>query len=221
MRLSKSNRTRYFRGFMNSKLLILMSMLLVAGLATGCAARDRQPVYVGSDEVQPIRAPEGLSQPRVRTTYQIPGYFLPELAAVGNEARPPRVLPSAEAEASRSHIRFGPTGLFLEVQDEADSVWRRLSFALNRGGMNVRTVDESARRYLFDFRHDPIALDRTGLSRLAFWRGTEVMDYSGRFRAEVQPDGDNARVILLHQDGRVIDMETAEFVLAVLRERLG
>lgn len=207
---------------MNSKpMLKLITLLLVAGMAAGCANRDRQPIYVASEEVSSIRVPDGLAEPNIRPTYRIPGYFLPELAAVGDEARPPRVLPSAEAEASRSHIRFGPSGLFLAVEDEASSVWRRLSFALNRGGMSVRRVDESSRRFHFRFDHDPIEVNRTGLARLAIWRGSEVRDYSGQYLAEVQADGDNARVNLYHENGSLIDMETAEYVLAVLRERLG
>lgn len=208
---------------MNSKPVIIKLFLLLCAICSiaGCANRDRQPIYVASEEVQSVQVPEGLSEPRIRPTYRIPGYSLPEMAAVGDEARPPRVLPSAEAEASRSHIRFGPSGLFLAVDDEAESVWRRLSFALNRGGMSVRRVDEASRQFQFRFDHDPIAVNRTGLARLAVWRGSEVMDYSGDYRAEVHPDGDNARVNIYHANGNLLDMETAEYVLAVLRERLG
>ncbi len=205
----------------NSVMIKLLLSLLAACVLVGCANRDRQPVYVASEEVSSLRVPDRLSEPGIRTTYRIPGYFLPEFAAGGDEARPPRVLPSAEAEASRSHIRFGPSGLFLAVEDEADSVWRRLSFVLNRGGMNVRRVEEGSRRYHFRFDHDPISVNRTGLARLAIWRGSEVMDYSGVYLAEVQADGDNARVNLYHENGSLVDMETAEYVLAVLRERLG
>jgi len=199
----------------------LILALLMAGLVSGCFNRDRDPIYVDSEEIDPIEVPDGLSSPRVSTAYRIPGTFLPELAATGDEALPPRVLPSAEAEASRSHIRFGPTGLYLEVEDAADSVWRRLSFTLNRQGMSVRRVDEPDRRYLFEFQHDPIRIERSGLSRLAFWRSDEVRDYSGQYLAEVRPEGEQARVVLLDRDGQIVEMDRAEYVLAVLRERLG
>ncbi|MFU8832225.1 MAG: outer membrane protein assembly factor BamC, partial [Wenzhouxiangella sp.] len=176
---------------------------------------------VESDEVGAIQVPEGLSEPRIRGTYQVPGTFLPQLAAAGNEARPPRVLTSAEAEASRSHIRFGPTGLYLEVDDEAESVWRRLGFTLNRAGMEVREVDESSRHFEFRLDHDPIYVERGRLARLAFWRSGEVVDYSGNYRVEVHPDGDATRLALLDTNGGVVDMNRAEYVLAILRERLG
>lgn len=197
-------------------------LFLAVALVSACFSRDRQPVYADSDEVKPIEAPPGLSQPQPRSTFEVPGYSLPELAAQGDEARPPQVLPSAEAERSRSHIRFGPTGLYLQVEDTPDSVWRRLGFTLNRAGMNVREIDEDERRYRFRFSHDPIVSRRTGLARLAFWRSDEVIDYSGVYVAEVERESDGVtRVSLLDADGSVVEMERAEFVLARLRERLG
>jgi uncharacterized lipoprotein len=200
----------------------LLVVVLAALMMTACFNRDRQPIYVESEEIGEITVPPSLSEPRTRPTFDIPGYSLPQLAASGGEARPPRVLPSAEAERSGSHIRFGPTGLYLEVADEPDSVWRRLSFSLNRSGMSVRQVDESNRRYRVQFQHDPIAMDRSGIARLAFWRGTELVDYSGTYQVEVHPEGrDVTRVTLLDAQGNVIEMERAEYVLSVLRERLG
>lgn len=198
-------------------------LILAAVLAMllGCAGRDRQPVYADSEEIDPIEAPPGLDQPQTRTTYEVPGYYLPELAGQGT-TRPPRVQPSTEAERSRSHIRFGPHGLFLEVRDEAESVWRRLGFTLNRSGMRVQEIDESQRRYRIHFSHDPIEIDRVGFSRLAFWRGSEVQDYSGHYRVEVRDrEAGLTDVILLDVDGNILDMERAEFVLAHLRDRLG
>ena len=193
----------------------LMAMLF------GCAGRDRQPIYAESEEIDPIEAPPGMSAPQARTTYEVPGYFLPELAGQGTD-RPPRVQPSAEAERSRSHIRFGSSGLFLEVQDDPDSVWRRLGFTLNRNGMKVQEIDDSELRYHFRVSHDPIELDRRGLSRLAFWRGREVQDYSGVYRIKVREGNDDrAEVILLDADGEILEMDRAEFVLARLRDRLG
>jgi len=199
----------------------VITLILVALLLSACAGRDRQPVYVESDEVAPIRVPAGLDEPRIRPTFQVGGVFLPEMAGQ-HEARPPRVLPSAEAERSRSHIRYGPRGLFLEVEDEADSVWRRLGFSLNRAGMQVREVREGRNQYLFRFDDDPTVIDRTGLSRLAFWRSAERIDHSGEFVAEVEAINDRAtRVLLFDSAGNLVEMNQAEHVLAVLRERLG
>lgn len=206
---------------MFQRLISALILVLAVLILSACAGRDRQPVYLQSDEVAPIRVPAGLDEPRIRPTFEVAGVFLPEMAGQ-HEPRPPRVLPSAEAERSRSHIRFGPRGLFLEVDDEADSVWRRLGFSLNRSGMQVREVREDRSQYLFRFDDDPTVVDRTGLARIAFWRSAERIDHSGDFVAEVEAVNDrSSRVLLFDSAGNLVEMNQAERVLAVLRERLG
>lgn len=206
---------------MSQRLKTVITWSLIALVLSACAGRDRQPVYLESEEVSPIRVPDGLDEPRIRPTFEVSGVFLPEMAGQ-HEARPPRVLPSAEAERSRSHIRFGPRGLFLEVEDEADSVWRRLGFSLNRAGMQVREVRQDRQQYLFRFNDDPTVIDRSGLSRLAFWRSAERIDHSGDFVAEVEAVNDRStRVLLFDGSGNLVEMNQAEHVLSVLRERLG
>lgn len=202
--------------FMNILLPILGAVLLA-----GCAAGDSRPIYLDSAEVEPIRIPDRLDRPSVRGTYRVGGYSLPQMAGQ-NEDRPPRVLSSAEAEASRSHVRFGERGLYLEVEDPLDDVWQQLGSVLNRDGMEIQQADADDRQYTFRFEHDPIVIDRTGLARLAFWQGRERIDYSGNFLIELEPAGSSAtRVILLDEQGQLIEMVRAEYVLSVLREHLG
>ena len=201
------------------------SMLLVVGMAAGCVFnRNDEPVYAASEEVPPLRVPEGLSAPETKATFEIPGYSLPELAARGDETRPPTVLTSAEAEKARSRIRFGPTGLYLEVDDQAASVWRRLGFALNRGGMSIDRILDDERRYRVRFSHDPIlASERGWIKKLfLFWKSPDYINFSGTYLFEVQRETtDTTRVAILGEDGNVLAMERAEFVLARLQERLG
>lgn len=192
-------------------------------LLGGCFNSERDPIYVSSGEVQPIEAPPGLDAPRTRNVFDVPGYSLPELAAQGEQERPPEVQPSTVAEQSRTQIRFGPTGLYLAVEDQPDSVWRRLGFSLNRGGMQVRDARESQRRYVFRFDHEPIKPSMGLFERLTFWSRPELIDHSGDYVARVAEQAENGvtRVELLNTDGSVVDMDRAEFVLARLRERLG
>ena len=203
----------------------LSSAVVLAMLVAGCGilGRDR-PVYVASAELEPLRVPSDLSQPRVANLFEIPGYSLPELAARGNEAMPPRVLSSADAESARSRIRFGPTGLYLEVDDEAASVWRRLGFALNRGEMSVQQVLLDQRRYQVRFIHEPILVSQRGwFSRMfLFWRSPEFIDYSGTYMLDVQrATPASTRVVILGENGEVLPMQQAEFVLGRLQDRLG
>ena len=205
--------------------LLLFTALLFTTQLTGCGwLRPDQPVYVSSEELPPIEVPEDLSEPEVRTVFEIPGFSVPQLAAQGNQAMPPRVPTSAEAEESNSRIRFGATGLYLEVDDEAASVWRRLSFALNRGDLSVQEVLQDQRRYRFELQHEPVVVDeRSFLDRtLLFWRGPDIINYSGTYLIEVQPESsERTRLAILDQDGQILMMEQAEFVLNRLRQRLG
>ena len=199
--------------------------LVVVALCTGCSfSGEKDPVYASSEEVPPLQVPEGLDKPNTRSTFEIPGYSLPELAARGDESRPPEVLPSEEAEKARSRIRFGPTGLYLEVDDTAASVWRRLGFAFDRGGMTVNEVLDDQRRFEVRFSHDPIDVsDRGWLGSLfLFWKAPDYIDYSGTYLFEVQREtSDITRVAIFDGDGEVLPMGRAEFVLNRLRERLG
>jgi uncharacterized lipoprotein len=196
-------------------------LLVMAGVLSGCTLGDSDQIYLKSAEVEPIRVPAGLDQPRVRGTFRVAGYALPEMAGQ-NEDRPPRVLTSAEAEASRSRIRFGQYGLYLEVEDELSSVWRRLGFSLNRGDMTIESADTEEQRYSFAFDPEPIVIERRGLARLAFWERSERLDHGGRFVVELEPQSeDSTRVILLDESGALLDMAQAEYVLSILRDRLG
>lgn len=204
---------------------MLLAVLFFSAQLTGCGwLRSDQPVYVSSEELPPIEVPEGLSEPEVRTVFEIPGFAVPELAAQGDEAMPPRVPTSAEAEEANSRIRFGSTGLYLEVDDEAASVWRRLGFALNRDELSIEQVMQDQRRYRFQLTHEPIVFDDRGwFSRTVFfWRSPEVVDYSGTYMVEVQPESsERTRVAVLDENGNIVRMERAEFILTRLQQRLG
>ena len=193
-------------------------------LLTGCFLSPDRPAYVTSEELSPIEVPDGLDRPEVRPVFEIPGYSLPELAAQGDESIPPQVLTSAEAEQARSRVKFGPTGLYLEVDDEAASVWRRLGFALNRGEMAIEATLPDQRRYRVDFEHDPILVPKRGFVErvFLFWTAPEFIDFSGVYQFEIQPQSTaTTRVQILDQEGGVVPMERAEFVLSRLQQRLG
>lgn len=199
--------------------------LVLLAFVAGCGfMRSDEPIYTVSEELPPLEPPEGLSAPNTESTFEIPGYSLPELAARGDESRPPEVPTSAEAENARSRIQFGPTGLYLEVDDTAASVWRRLGFAFNRDGMSIRQVLDDQRRFEVEFRHDPIpASDRGWLTTLfLFWKPRDKIDHSGTYLFEVQREtSDTTRVAILNENGEVLPMERAEFVLSRLQHRLG
>ncbi len=205
-----------------AKTLLNCIILGVAVVAlTACGQRENRPIYTQESEVEELEAPEGLDKPSFSRTYVIPGEFLPELAGQRDESRPPRVLSSEEVEQARSRIQFGSRGLYLEVDDEAGSVFRRLGFALERDGMRVLESDPDEDMYLFRLDHEPIVEERRGVSRLAFWRRAAIYDYSGEYRIELEEQGDRTRVNLLDSRGDILDLDPAEMVLSRIRDRLG
>src|SRR6056297_1036164 len=199
--------------------VVLLALCSACGLLP-----DRGPAYAGSEEVPAIDTPPDLNEPETGSNFEIPGYSLPELAAQGDESRPPRVLTSAEAEQGRSRIRFGPQGLYLEVDETAAETWRDLGDALNRGDMSIDQVLEDQRRFRVLFAHEPIQVSqRSFLGKVfMFWKAPEYLDYSGTYLFEVQREtSDTTRVAILDADGNILPMQHAEFVLDRLRERLG
>ncbi|MEM1080122.1 MAG: outer membrane protein assembly factor BamC [Pseudomonadota bacterium] len=200
--------------------LALLSALLLAG----CGIYGDDRTYVSSAELPPMEIPEGLSDPEVRSVFEIPGYAVPQLAGEGTEAMPPRIPTSAEAEVANSRIQFGATGLYLEIDDEASSVWRRLGFALDRDELSIEEVQQNERRYRVLFDHPPITYDdRNWFSRTVFfWRDPDIIDFSGTYLFEVQPESSQrTRVAILDENGDVVPMERADFVLSRLQRRLG
>src|SRR5690625_157316 len=201
----------------------VLTLMLAAAVLSGCFGKSREPIYKASEEIDAIEVPADLSQPQVGAVYNVPGYSLPELAATGNEMLPPTVQPSEVAEHSRSQIRFGRSGLYLAIQDEPDSVWRRLGFALNRGDMRLESSNEDEFEYVFQLNHEPVESEKSGFGRLFFWRKAELIDYSGRYRIVVGKVAERGitAVELLGESGGVLDFDRAEYILAGLRDRLG
>lgn len=196
----------------------------VLALLVGCAAGERVPIYIQGEEVADLKVPQRLDPPQTRPDYEIPGYFLPELAASRDVGRPPEVQTSAEAEASMAHIRFGAKGLHLEVEADQASVTEELAYVLDHeeAGLILRAFDVSEHRFEFSYRHQSFVVPRSGFARLAIWRDPEIVDHTGQFMVEVVAIGEaRCRIELLRADGGIVGMEQAEHILAMLRDALG
>ena len=207
--------------FEKAPVIALLAALMIA--LTGCASTD-QPMYVDSEEVGDLKVPETLDEPTPRTDYEVPGYYLPELAAGRDMGRPPQVQSSVDAEASDAQIRFGARGLHLEVEASAEQVMETLSAVLNdsQAGLTVEDMNAQSQRFSFQYKHQAIVIPKRGLSRLMVWREDEVIDFSDHYQARVVGIGQaRARVELLSGEGELLNMDKAEHVLAILRERLG
>jgi uncharacterized lipoprotein len=196
-----------------------LATLGVALLAlTACGGGQKKPEYYDADETATLEIPEGLSRPDhsqalIINTPQMPP---PSLAM---ESKPPRVSSTTSGIDRNSRLQWSAQGLFLVVEDSAESADRRLGLVLENSGMERIRKDEKG-VYRFDY-YQTLA-DMGGFWKsLAFWSRDNREDYSGAYQAFVRPDGENARVYIKYADGTDCEADAAEHLLDVIRSRLG
>ncbi|MBT8052193.1 MAG: hypothetical protein HKO85_09590 [Xanthomonadales bacterium] len=196
-------------------LLILAPALLALA---ACGGGQKKPEYYDAQEAETLSIPEGLSRPDhsqaliINTPYMSP-------PALAMETKPPRVSSTTSGIDRNSRLNWSAQGLYLIIEDTADSADRRLGYVLENSGMKrIRKDDEGV--YRFDYYQ---TFQDTGgfWKSLAFWSRDKREDYSGAYQAYVQPDGENARVYLKYADGTACEPDAAEHLLNVVRTRLG
>lgn len=202
-----------------SKIIIGAAACLIVG-----ACGSGKQLYMDSREAKPLEVPADLDSPRQDSALFIPGVSAAELAGRA-EARPPLVLSSEEAERTNTNIRYGDGALYLLVEDELPSVWRRLGFTLNRSGMTVNEVEIDRRRYRFNYHQPPATIiGRSFWDTVFFWRYDGPADYSGGYRIELRQhdvNGQHTRVYLYNADERAASPEASDHILGVIQQRLG
>ena len=185
---------------------------------TACGGGQKKPEYYDADETATLEIPEGLSRPDhsqalIINTPQMPP---PSLAM---ESKPPRVSSTTSGIDRNSRLQWSAQGLFLVVEDSAESADRRLGLVLENSGMERIRKDEKG-VYRFDY-YQTFA-DMGGFWKsLAFWSRDNREDYSGAYQAYVRPEGENARVYIKYADGTDCEPDAAENLLVVIRSRLG
>ena len=211
------------KALMSKRGLSVITALLGSLLLAACG--NVGGVYVDSREASPLRVPDQLDRPSTEAALTIPGAAAPELAGLRDEAVPPKVLTSEEAAQSTSRVGFGDGALFLLIEDSVDSVYRRLGFTLERSGMSIESREPDRLTYTFLYRQPPPTQLRKGFWRkMAFWKGADWEDYSGRYEVRLVPDDDkpeHTRVYLYDSEGNAAQPEPVEQLLGIVQERLG
>lgn len=197
----------------------LISVLPVLVLSACSWFRDKPPEYMASREAEPLRVPEGYDLPRQPSPVLIttPEMRLPS----GDELNPgpPRVVSTGGSGDSNAWMSWSAQGVYLKVLDTAESVERRLGFAIERSGMELLDAAGDG-AYRFQYFHIPPD-ERSFWEKLQFWRGDNGPNYSGIYRTQVVADGEDARVYLLFDSGEQATTNAAEHVLGLFMERMG
>ncbi len=198
-----------------------MALIAIAVLS-GCSAfGNKEPEYLASVEVAPLKIPPGLDNPTgpSPTIIGVPEMRMP--AGDELEPAPPRVASTAGKQDTNAYIAWSAEGPYLFVKDTPDSVARRLRYAIENSGMTLLNADESG-AHKFHYTQKPPVDDEGFFSSLAFWRSrSDYIDFSGTFMTSLRPDGENTRVYLLFGNGEACDTAGSEHILGIFMDRLG
>mgnify|MGYP001825801986 CR=1 FL=1 len=196
-------------------LLIALSTML---FMSACSKGQKKPEYYDAQETRSLDIPEGLSHPDTRGALVIQMPPMPPPSMI-METKPPRVSSTTSGIDSNSSLNWSAQGLYLLVEDTAESAHRRLGFVIERAGMERIRVDEQG-VYRFDY-YQTFEDEDGFFKKLAFWSRDKAEDYSGAYQTFVRPDGDMTRVYIKYADGTDCEPDAAEHLLVVIRQRLG
>jgi uncharacterized lipoprotein len=191
-----------------------LTLLLVAA----CSFGGKKPEYYDYVETAELEIPDGLEQPDHSAALVIRSPAMPPPSMV-METRPPRISSTTSGLDANSSFNWSAQGLYLMVDDSAESAQRRLGLVIERAGMERIRLDDKG-VYRFDYYQ--VFDDAAGFFRkMAFWSRDKSEDYSGAYQVFTQPDGERTRVYIKYADGTDCEPDAAEHVLAVIRSRLG
>src|SRR5210317_1429776 len=133
---------------MKNNFYLALLLLLAIGL-TGCSLfGDNEPEYLASEEMEPLKIPEGLDYPAGSSVVTIttPNMRMP--AGDELEPKPPRVVSTAGKQDANAYMAWSADGAYLLVKDEPESVIRRLRFAIENSGMTMLERDDEKGAHL-------------------------------------------------------------------------
>ncbi len=195
--------------------------LIPIAILSGCSLfGNNEPEYLASVEVEPLKIPEGMDNPRGAETViiSVPQMRMP--AGDELEPKPPRVVSTAGKQDANAYLAWSAEGAYLLVKDTPESVAGRLRYAIEHTGMTLLKMDDTgAHQFHYTQTMPP---DEGFFSRMAFWRKEpKAINYSGTFMTSLRPDGQNTRVYLLFGNGQPVDTDGSEHILGIFMERFG
>lgn len=180
----------------------------------------REPDYMSGREGEPLKVPDDLDEPRQVSPVLIRVDPMPLPPADQIDFMPPRAAVTAGGGEANAFIAWSSGGAYLAVKDSAESVMRRLRFAIPRSGMELVERDDQS-GHVFSYRHTRLPREKGFFEKMLFWRDSYGPDYSGTYRVRLQEDGDITRVYLdVNNDGQA-PSDAAEHILGIFMERLG
>jgi uncharacterized lipoprotein len=205
--------------WMITLLVTVITMSMASCSWFGKEKKEKQPTFYAAEEVPALTIPEGLDRPNNTNALMIQAPMAP-LPAKELQSVPPRVTSQSNTENENAYIRWGSSGIYLQVADTQSSVNRRLSHAAQRSGFSYREQG-TGNGFFVQYNHvvakDP---DEGWFSKMLFWRD-DGPNYSGEYLITTEADGEETRIFIRNADGSDADQNAAEYLLVKLDERLG
>jgi hypothetical protein len=199
----------------------ITTALTLVSVLSGCSLfGNNDPEYLASVEMDPLKVPKGMDEPRgaEMVIISVPEMRMP--AGDELEPKPPRVVSTAGKQDANAYLAWSAEGAYLLVKDTPESVAGRLRYAIENTGMTLLKKDDSG-SHKFHYKQE-MPPDEGIFSRMAFWRSDpKPVNYSGTFMTSLRPDGQNTRVYLLFGNGEPCDTAGSEHILGIFMERFG
>ncbi len=182
---------------------------LALALQFGCNLLANRPiVYEDARETAPLEVPPDLISPVANPALQIP---VIAGAAVATDTAPPSL--GGTAPQARGNLPRA-TRAVLTIADDADSSWRRVGIALERGGCcTILSKDAASHTYAVQYNATG---PKPGFFKRMFGAGSP----DSSMTVEVAADGEGAKVTVLDAAGAVRSDQSALTVLGVIEARL-
>ena len=198
----------------------LVWLVCCAALMFSCSMfKDRDPEYYVAEESASLTVPDSFDRPETQQALVITLAPMPLSDYGALESRPPRIANTSTGERSNSRFGWSAQGIYLLVEDSSASVYRRLGYVIERTGMVMRDKSPGG-DFRFEYYQDFGDLDEGFFSRFAFWKD-DVQDYSGAYMAQVEQDGQYARIYLRYADDTAVEPDATEHLLEILQQRFG
>lgn len=186
---------------------------------TGCGYLEQRAEYEHVAEGQRLEVPPDLDAPDERRALRVPNATDSQVqggAVSDRPGSPDSVDASDPSDAGDARERTA-----LVVDDDVESVFRRLGFALERIGVEIVERDAQAGYYVVDYVDTRAREQRPNVISRWVLRRQGPEDFSGNYRLEVRDDAAGTMVILLDDRGQAAPDRVAAELLGAIDARLG
>lgn len=209
---------------MNRKLQVL-SPVAVLLVLTGCGLfgdkEEDRPVYFEASETDYLTVPKGLNEPRRDKAMLILGNQVLAGVSIDSNSEPPRVQRVDGSDVTSSGVKYGARGSYLLIAGSVESVYTRLTQAIESSGMELLDQNEARSSCDLYYAHPPRSKQKKGFFKsMLFWRKGDFVDYSGNYRTQLESDGEMTRIYLQDMQGKSISEGAAEAILGQVLEHM-